>query len=379
MPVGYLRGVVADAEAAIDNEEDEDLREEASEPFATAEPITYFGTDFDVHGLVRRLQVKDVAVPNFDPPGAPESDLAGFQRAFVWRKYQMDRFVESLLLGYPVPGIFLVQQQDKRLLVLDGQQRLRTLERFYEGALEDGTPFVLESVSDEFKGKSYETLEPEQRRALDNNFIHATVIRYDPDLGGDEAIYQLFERLNASGSNLYPHEIRVALYPGELVDFIGMLNNVEHWRILYGARSPRLKDHEQILRFLALYVDGNRYKRPLKGFLNTFMKEHRSLQGLDAEALRTRFAETCAVLAAGPGQRAFRTTRQVNAALVDSVMVGVARRLESGPIRDPQTLTPALEALLADTEFQLAIARATADEERVNTRLSKATAAFATL
>ena len=46
----------------------------------------------------------------------------------------MDRFIESLLLGYPIPGIFLVQQPDKKLLVLDGQQRLRTLQAFYSGS-----------------------------------------------------------------------------------------------------------------------------------------------------------------------------------------------------------------------------------------------------
>jgi hypothetical protein len=360
-------------------EDDTDEREELAEPFAAVEPIAFFGTDFDVHGLVRRLNEGDIEVPNFDPPGAPDLDLAGFQRAFVWRKYQMDRFVESLLLGYPVPGIFLVQQSDHRLLVLDGQQRLRTLQRFYEGHLEDGTDFILENVADEFKGKSYDTLELGQRRALDNTFIHATVIKYDPAAGGDESIYQLFERLNASGSNLYPHEIRVALYPGRLVEFIGELNNEPAWRQLYGSRSPRLKDHEQILRFLALYTEADQYRRPLKGFLNGFMKRHRNLDDLSEATLRDIFVQTCDALAAGPGGQAFRTTRQVNAALVDSVMVGLARRLERGPIADPAEIQRKLEDVLGDSEFQTSIARATADEERVATRLSKATEAFSTL
>ena len=313
-------------------DDDEELHAESAEPFASAEPISYFGTDFDVHGLVRRLNEGDIVVPNFDPQGDSDNDLAGFQRAFVWRKYQMDRFVESLLLGYPVPGIFLVQQPDRKLLVLDGQQRLRTLQRFYSGKLEDGSVFALENVADSFVGETYETLDIEMRRALDNNFIHATVIKYEPDAHGDESIYQLFERLNASGSNLYPHEIRVALYPGLLVEFISELNNNVAWRILYGPRNPRLKDQEQILRFLALYSESENYKRPLKGFLNTFLKAHRNLEGIDPDALRSRFDETCKTLAAGPGPRAFRSTRQVNAALVDSVMVGLARRLEAVPV-----------------------------------------------
>jgi hypothetical protein len=362
--------------------EEEGLREESAEAFSTAEPISFYGADFDVHGLVRRLNDGDIVIPNFRPPATPDHDLAGFQRSFVWRKYQMDRFVESLLLGYPVPGIFLVQQTDRKLLVLDGQQRLRTLQQFFAGQSYDGRRFELEHVADNYVGKTYESLEPEDRRQLDNSFIHATVIRYDAyeDTGaGEDTVYQLFERLNASGSNLYPHEIRVALYPGRLVDFVAELNNEPEWRVLWGPVSPRLKDQEQILRFLALYTEADKYKRPLKGFLNTFVKEHRDLQGLDVESLRDVFKKVCEALVAGPGASAFRTTRQVNAALVDSVMVGLARRLEVQPAPNPGGIQGVIDALLADSDFQAAIARATADEVRVNSRLGMATDAFATL
>jgi hypothetical protein len=62
-----------------------------------------------------------------------------------------DRFIESLLLGYPIPGIILVQQQDRRYLVLDGQQRLRTLAAFYDG-LHAGKEFSLQNVAEEYKG-----------------------------------------------------------------------------------------------------------------------------------------------------------------------------------------------------------------------------------
>src|SRR5436305_374625 len=60
-------------------------------------------------------------------------------------------------------------------------------------------------------------LPPENKRTLDNTFIHAIIIRYDPTPDGARNIYQLFERLNTGGTNLYPQEIRVALYMGDLV------------------------------------------------------------------------------------------------------------------------------------------------------------------
>ena len=118
-----------DDEDMLTQEEKEDL-EAADE---TVIPITYSGQDFDVDGLVRRLNNGDMIIPRF---GLSDEtvEVEGFQREFVWTKRQMDRFIETLLLEYPVPGIFLVKQQsDKRFLVLDGQQRLLTLQNFKKG------------------------------------------------------------------------------------------------------------------------------------------------------------------------------------------------------------------------------------------------------
>jgi hypothetical protein len=354
--------------------------DEVAEVEPSVESVNYFGSDFDVHGLVRRMREKEIVIPTFDPGYSGETDIRGFQRQFVWRRYQMDRFIESLLLGYPVPGIFLVQQPDKKLLVLDGQQRLRTLEQFYAGKLYEGQQFVLEAVSNAFKGQTYDSLAPEDKRQLDNTFIHAIVVKYDPDSSKEaEAVYQLFERLNTGGTNLRPQEIRVALYPGVLVDFIRDLSQDENWRELYGPPSGRLKDQELILRFLALYVNGDDYSRPLKGFLNDFMKDHRRGGGLDLQNLASVFAGVCLTINEGLGRPAFRTATAVNAALVDAVMVGVARRLETGPVDDPSGMQKSYDELLKDDDFQAAIARATADEDRVERRLRMATEAFSDL
>jgi hypothetical protein len=100
------------------------------------------------------------------------------------------------------------------------------------------------------------------------------------------------------------------------------------------------------------------------------------LEGLDEEHIRHTFQSTCRVLSEGVGKRAFRIRNQVNATLVDSAMVGLARRLDKGPITDMKELASAFEILLADQDFVSAIARATADEERVSRRLSKAEEAF---
>ena len=180
--------------------------------------ITAYGADYPVDALVSRLNTEDIIVPTYDPDRSTV-DVEGFQRHFVWTKPQSDRFVESLLLGLPVPGVFLVVQDDGRLLVLDGQQRLRTLQAFYGGFWGE-RQYRLEGVQEEFSGKTYKSLDPEDRRRLDNSIIHATIVRQDEPSNDQSSVYMIFERLNTGGTSLQPQEIRVALYRGEFVEFL---------------------------------------------------------------------------------------------------------------------------------------------------------------
>src|SRR3990172_9369267 len=61
--------------------------------------ISFYGVDFPVDGLVKRLRKDDIQIPTFDPEFHGDDDIAGFQRDFMWTKPQSDRFIESLLLG----------------------------------------------------------------------------------------------------------------------------------------------------------------------------------------------------------------------------------------------------------------------------------------
>lgn len=358
-----------DPDNALTRDEADDLVD--AEP-ATSPSIGYSGQDFDVAGLVRRLQERDIVVPTFGTSD-PAVATAGFQRSFVWNRKQMDRFVESLLLGYPVPGIFLVRQADRRYLVLDGQQRLRTLQAFKEG-LHQGREFALQNVGAGFKGLTYKKLSDEQRRLLDDAFITATIVATDGSRDSLEAIYQLFERLNTGGTQLTPHEIRVALYAGGFVDYLERLNNKESWRAIYGKRSARLRDQELILRILALFTDAAAYKRPLKTFLNDFLADHRELRGLNAEKLEEDFDEACKFLQTqAPDGRLRWQGTLVNSAWTESLVVALMRRLQNPSRLDSADLPDALEILRSDADFDRAVTRATADEEAVRTRIEKAT------
>jgi Protein of unknown function DUF262 len=358
------------------NEESVADVDETSEIIPFRYAITSYGADYPVDGLVKRLQSQDIVIPTFDPETESPGSLEGFQRRFVWTTSQSDKFIESLLLGLPVPGIFLVKQPDGKLLVLDGQQRLRTLQAFYGGILK-GREYKLDKVQKQYQGLSYQTLDVEDRRRLDDSIIHATIVRQDEPSEDQSSIYLIFERLNTGGTNLQPQEIRVALYHGLFVKLLRELNDHGSWRKLYGKKSNRLKDQELILRFLALYHDGDHYQESMKDFLNKFMGKNRDLRSISAAKLRPLFHETCDVILQSIGSRAFRLERVVNAAVLDSVMVGVARRLHSGaPVLSLDDIAAKYDQLLRDKEYLSAVVKSTADVANVEKRLKLAVRGF---
>lgn len=359
--------------------DDRALRDEELEDLIDVEPsparVTFSTQDLSIDGLVKRLDRKSMLVPQF---GGTDNlvQVPGFQRGFVWSKAQMDRFIESLLLGYPVPGIFLVKQSDdNRMLILDGQQRLITLQRFY-GGLHEGREFALNYVGDEFKGLTYRTLDESLQFKLDDSYMQATIVSADGSPEVDESIFQIFERLNSGGTQLTPHEIRVALYAGTLMASIETLNGDPAWRALFGpTKSKRIRDHELIMRILALYSNSKDYNRPLKTFLNGFAQRDRAVD-IAADRRGELFLAACAALNAQVGAKAFRrpSGTQVNTAQAEAICVAAMEAIDRDQL--PNDLGARIDGLLRDTEFLKHTGRATADKDAVDTRLAGARGAF---
>jgi hypothetical protein len=356
---------------AAEQEGYEDL-DEREEVIPQHYGVTSYGADFPVDGLVKRIENGDIIVPTFDPGvGDDGLGVTGFQRDFVWSKSQADRFIESLLLGFPVPGIFLVQGSEGVFLVLDGQQRLKTLASFYKGVFRDRT-FRLQYVQPNFRGQGYDDLDTDSRRRLDNSIIHATVVRQEVPSDDQSGIYKIFERLNTGGTLLQPQEIRVALFNGSLIRLLPELNEDEHWRAMCGNKSKRLKDQELILRFFAFRARADRYKAPMKEFLNEYTGWNINLQEESEEELSASFLRTTELIHRNFGDRSFRLVRAVNAAVLDSLMTVVARGIEKNSLRPEDELSVAYRELFEDQEYRSAVERATAREENVALRLAKA-------
>ena len=294
------------------------------------------------------------------------------------------RFIESLLLGLPIPGIFMAREaESNKLIVIDGQQRLRTLQFFYDGFFkpkqDDNVKkvFKLQKVQSQFEGCTYETLAERDRITLNDSIIHATIIKQISPEDDDTSLYHIFERLNSGGISLEPQEMRTAVYHGDLINLVKRLNGDQHWRLVFGQENNRLKDQEFILRFLALYFYADQYKHPMGEFLTVFTKKYQQADTAFLSEAEQIFLQAIKLAQQSLDSKAFRPDKVLNAALFDAVMVGLARRIKRGAVTGSVAVKTAYDALLLDNEFTDLISQHTSDDSNVKQRLEKATLAFA--
>jgi Protein of unknown function DUF262 len=132
----YQKDLLLQGEHEID-----EVLDDADEVVPFKYSITSYGADYPVDGLVKRISAQDIIIPRF-------------QRGYAWSHKEASRFVESLLLGLPVPSICLSKETEtQKLLVIDGQQRLQTLRYFYEGIWPSTRrEFALKGVPSKFEG-----------------------------------------------------------------------------------------------------------------------------------------------------------------------------------------------------------------------------------
>ena len=341
-----------------DSDDYEDNFDEEVETIHYEYKISSYGADYPVDGLVKRIKRGDIFIPPF-------------QRKYVWKLPQASRFIESLLLGLPIPGIFLGRQESSnRLLIIDGQQRLLTLQYYYHGVFADTKrEFALTGVQPNLEGLTYIELPDDMRRRLDDAVVHATIVKQEEPEQDDHSFYLVFERLNTGGTPLSPQEIRSCVSFGPLIKLLAELNEDSSWRNMLGKKNVRMRDEELILRTFAL-LEGGEYSRPMKTFLNSFAARRKDIERDAADRWRQVFQKTVKHLDAALGSSAFRPKAALNIAVADSVLVATASLvLANKEPRSPESLLTAYQQLMSNPEFEAAYSRSTTDDEQVKTRL----------
>lgn len=150
-----------------------------------------------------------------------------FQRLFRWDNFQKTKFIESILLGIPIPPIFVSQQKDGKWTIVDGVQRLSTIFQF-SGDLKEMNPLKLTEAPKltYLTGLYWNDLSFDIHRIIKRSKIGINIILTENSI---EAQYELFQRLNTGGSHLEAQEIRNCLIIMLDADFYNQLNDLKDY------------------------------------------------------------------------------------------------------------------------------------------------------
>ena len=366
------------ASVSVDKDtEVEDAHDENAELPPSRYNVSSYGWDSDVEGLVKRLKRGNIFIP-------------GFQRGFVWSGPEKSRFIESLILGLPVPNVFLAQDaKTKNLNIVDGQQRLMSLQNFLEGKFYltgqdihrelQGCYFSREVA----KTKTSKVLSDQDARTLADAVLHSIVIKPDPahddaEWGNEynQSIIQIFRRLNTSGKPLQAHEVRTSILYGQLDNLIRDLNEHPAWRELFGKPHSRLKDMELILRFIALRENFANYKSPMPKFLDNFMEENRELPEDRAAKIGDAFKNAADFVVMAFGKDGLRSDNTFRVLRFDSVMCGFDTYLESHANPSEKEAVERLVDLEKDDDYNWSIEEFVTETNRVKKRMERVRSIF---
>jgi len=323
--------------------------------------INFYGADFTLEVLNNKLNSEEIIIPKF-------------QRKFVWPLKRASKLIESFLLGLPVPQIFLYREEKTQdLLVVDGHQRLRSIQCFFSGTFDDGRPFRLRGVKASWEGKDFEHLKGTEQRYLKNSVLRATIFE-QTDPKDRTSMFEIFNRLNTGGMPLSSQEIRNCLSGGKLSELLHNLNLNPKWRILLNTPLPdrRMRDVEMILRFFALTESWESYTKTMRDFLTNYMADNRYIDDEKTQRFIALFNEIIDKLSAEIGPPAFRLQKVVNVSVFDSVMVSLA---EVGPT-NVTDLPRKFRELLQDETYRDYVSSSTTDTDRVKGRIKIAIGKF---
>ena len=343
----------------FENEENEEVEESSVEDFSKI--ISY--------NVANTVEVLKLKIDNNEINLKPE-----FQRDFVWDINRASLFIDSLLLGLPIPSIFLGKsKEDENYIVIDGQQRLKSAYFYIDGSFisnDTKVVFSLKNLPDrEWNGKTYAELDDRFKKRIRNAVLNTTIIE---DINSKPTVvHDLFSRLNTGGMPLTDQEIRNCIYVGVFNQQIIELNKYSKWRQLLGQvkSDKRLKDAELVLRFFALLNGLSNYKPSMRLFLSNYQRDNKNNRDF-IQHNKDIFVKTVDFILDEIGPDAFRITRGINKSVNDAVMVSIAQIFLSrnNPVKTKQQY----EKLINNEDFKKYISSGTSTITHVTGRIDLA-------
>jgi hypothetical protein len=361
-------------------------------------------TEYDISASPNDFNIKTL----FDFIASGIVKIPGFQRNYVWDIKRASKLIESIIIGIPIPQIFLYEESKNKFIVIDGQQRYMTiyffkLKRFprKEKRLElrkifdehKGIPDEVLNNNDyftdfnlqlptsqpnqvnKFNKLNYYTLDQSDQISFDLRTIRNIIIKQNSPDDGHSVVFEIFNRLNSGGVNLKPQEIRTSLFHSDFYDMLYKINLYPNWRNLTPSNIPNLhmKDVEILLRGFAMLLCGVEYKPSMTRFLNKFSFEAKLFPGENINYLENLFKRFVDNLPLNDEKLFHSKTGRFNISVYESIFVAACSSAFQAKNFETKSITiEQINALKNDEKFIEATQSDTASEKNVKLRINKA-------
>lgn len=219
--------------------------------------VEFYVTEYTIELLAIKMNRNEFFVPDY-------------QREFTWKHDRQSRFIESILMGLPIPFLFFWESPDTgQLEIVDGSQRLRTIQNFLNDELVLGPLDELDQV----EGFRFSNFPDSRQLKIKNRTIRGIILS---EHTSEETRFDLFERINTGSKIAEPSELRRGALGGPFLDLVIELSKDEQFRNLAPVPAKKEKEREReelITRFFA-YSDGlDGYKDRVSTFLYKYAKK----------------------------------------------------------------------------------------------------------
>lgn len=309
-----------------------------------------------------------------------------FQRLFRWKEDQRTRFIESILLGIPIPPIFVAEDKDGKWELVDGLQRLSTILSYFGFLKSDDNKTLSKNNWILQKGDLIEATESLKCSDLPIKFqlnikrfaCRVEIVKWDSKY---DMRFELFNRLNTGGSPLTPQEIRNCVFRGintgfndylkrnaDIKDFVELISPTE-------TQLEQLYLEELVLRFTSLIFNWQNVEDNISAHMTAFMKNAVKNPQFDYENFQSIFRQVMNLLKP-LGKDVFRSYGNFSVRLYDAITVGIGENLDYYTKLGSDNILEKITELKDDNNFKKYAGSAVDSKNRVFKRLDVAIQIF---
>ena len=303
-----------------------------------------------------------------------------YQRNYLWDNKKSSKLIESILLNIPIPVIYASEEKDGKWNIIDGLQRLNTLNRFYKNQFKLSGLEVL----NELNGKNYSDLSDHLKSKVDRGDLSIILLL---ESSSRDIQYDIFMRLNTGAVQLNEQELRNCLYRGKLNDLIKtkMIYNEDFIQLFnFNILHKRMIDVEIILRYLSFSNNYNKekniienYDGRIKNIINNFMIEYQNSDDKILEKFQNKFNENIKKCRLIFEDKAFKKMNingsyetRINRPLYETIMLCFEQYSLDELLNKKDKILYETECLLKNPEFNDLISTATGNTSKTNKRIA---------